>query len=226
MPNAKIYSTTQSFPPGDIRALIGAPQHFGIGQYVSYVLAGNKAEAAQAIHGALSGGSVSTNDLRVVANRLDQISQEHVQALYDSGLLRKVGDVVVADRDLHRTVVLVRAGEDEDGDPQAVGNWSNYKNDEDITVTCYITAEGDRFDLPVDEAFRRVILEQRAEKAAEAKVIADAAVAIERVGTFLAAHADRPLGDSDREDIYQFDHYRLTVTDLRALLAAAATVLK
>lgn len=227
MPNAKIYMTTQSFPPGDIRSLIGAPEHFSIGQFASYVLAETKAQAAEAIYGAHSGAS--TGDLRVAANRLDQIRQEDVKAFYDAGLLHTVGDVVVQSRDGRYGVVLVRGGADEDGDPVRVGEWVNRQSDEDITITSFATVDGQRFDLPTDESFRRVILEQRAKEAAERKVIADAAIAIHRVTAFIDARtADHRKLEDDAVATFGDGGrlYHITVTDLRALMAAAATVLQ
>lgn len=219
----KIYTTTQTRPPGDILSLIGAPRHFGIGQFVTYVRAASKADAAEAIYHAYRGGSASVGDLRIA-------SGDYLGPLVTAELLDTAGDVVTTVESGRYGVVLVRGAAEADGDPVRVGEWQTRQDGDDITYTVFVGTDGRVHAIPVDEVFRRILLQDRAEKAAAVKVEADAVVAIERVTAFLDRWSQRR--DVDPDAVYGLDGgddaggVTLTVTDLRALLAAAAKVVE
>lgn len=218
--STKIYVTTQACPPGDVLSLIGAPKHFSIGQFTTYVRAESKAAAAEAIYHAYRGSSTGTSELRVARD-------QSLGPLVTAELLDTAGDVVTTvDR---YGVVLVRGAAEADGDPVRVGEWQTREDGDGITYTVFVGLDGRVHAIPVDDAFRRVILAERAAKTAAAKVETDAVVAIERVTAFLDSWGRRSM---DPDAIYGLDGgddaggVTLTVTDLRALLAAAAKVVE
>jgi hypothetical protein len=213
----KIYATTQARPPGDVLSLIGAPRHFSIGNFATYVLAESKAAAAYAIHNAYRGASVDARDLKVATGK-------QLGPLVEAGLLDTADDVIATDGSGRYGVVRVRGAAEADGDPHRVGVWETRQDADDITYTVFVTVGGTAYAIPVDEAFRRAILADRAEKAAAAKIEADAGVAIDRVTAFLAEVERRSPGSDAIADLDRPGVLNLTVTDLRALLAAAAKV--
>lgn len=219
----KIYSTTDFLPSADVRVLVGARRE-DFGSFKLYVVAPSKLKADLAIRDAYRGRALnSPDDLRVEAPNLDAPKSDDLDALIRAGYLADEGDVITTDRDHHRGVVLVRAAAEANGDPELVGTWEVAKDADDFPVRGFHRADGTVFAEPVDEVHKRYVLKDRAEKAAEAKLAADAPGAIERVEAFLAAREpDENLSNTGTVAVYVGvgERAELTVDDLRTLLAA------
>lgn len=222
----KIYSTTSAMPSADARNLVGA-RRSDFGSFQVFVVAPSKIKARAYIAGAFQRGGTTLDDkaLTVAAATLDPAAaNDSLGTLMRAGLFVDDGDVVVTDRDHHAGVVRIAGAVEADGDPQLVGRWDTARDADDFPVKGFHRADGVVFAEPVDELHKQMVLEDRAEKAAEAKLAAEAPGAVERVEAFLAAREpDENLSNTDTVAVYVGLDGRaeLTVADLRTLVAAA-----
>lgn len=219
----KIYTATAVLPPADVRTLVNA--HRGeFGDYQVYVLAHTRVDAATAIYNAFMGSTIESRELRVAADADGTGANASLDALIRAELFQNAGDVLVSDRNQHAGVVRVRGRAVDNGDPEHVGLWTNAQDADDYTIKGFSRNDGVVFAEPVDELHKKIVLEDRAEKAARAAALAN-------VRDFLAAHevmATAPatttdpdlvhsIGTNDRES----GRIDLTITDLRILLELA-----
>jgi hypothetical protein len=219
----RIYRTTSVLPPADVRTLIKA-RRGAFGDFEVYVLAHTRLDAASAIHHAFQGRGVESRELKVAADQDGTGSNGALDALIRAELFQNAGDVIVTDLNQHAGVVRVRGRAVDNGDPEHVGLWTYAQDVDDFMIKGFSRDDGAIFVEPVDEIHKRIVLEDRAEKAARAAALAN-------VRDFLAAHkvlADAPktttdpdlihsIGTNDRES----GRIDLTISDLHILLALA-----
>jgi len=219
----KIYRTTSTLPPADVRTLVKA-RRGDYGDFEVFVLAHTRLEAATAIYHAFKGNTVETRELKIAADQDGTDANDALGALIRAELFQNEGDVIVTDGSHHAGVVRVRGRAVDNGDPEHVGLWATAKDADDFTIKGFSRNDGAIFAEPVDELHKKIVLEDRAEKVARAAALAN-------VRDFLAAHkvmADAPatttdpdlvhsIGTNDRES----GRIDLTITDLRILLELA-----
>jgi hypothetical protein len=226
MTTLKIYTATDLYVSHDIVGMVGhASIGATVGSHQVFVAAESKAAAACAIADATmnpTAAGTARKVLRIATNTYSKV-------LIAAGLLSDADDVVIIHRDGHGNVVQAKGLPGRD--PEIVGRWDSRRDEDGYLTRTLVTLDGTVRDLP-DLGAKAFYLKTKAQEAAERAAKLALTNAIDRVTAYVQEYEQRAAVHGttlDPDSVHAFApvdtghnaFIELTVTDLRALLAAA-----